>query len=210
MTNKIAVDIATNEALYSGTSLEFRDGYLVGEGFRDRSCTPENTLLVEHDQPTPWTGRGWLYLDGGFDVAPWWRDAIENPQQPIHEWSRPAAIAAALAQVNAGFETAMQAVRAEYPESEVLSWPKQESEARAWQADAGAATPLLDAMVAARGMDKAELAGRIIVKADAYAVATGQLIGRRQALEDALQALPADAPPEQIQAIAWRDVEPLQ
>lgn len=79
MPNKIAVDIATNEALYSGPSLEFREGYLVGEGFRDRSRTPENTLLVDHDQPSPWIGRGWLYLDGGFDIAPWWRDAIEAP-----------------------------------------------------------------------------------------------------------------------------------
>lgn len=127
----------------------------------------------------------------------------------LHDLS-PAPRVAALGRINTGFEAAMQAVRAEYPESEVLSWPKQEAEALAWQADAGAATPLLDALAAARGMDKAELAGRILAKAAAYAVATGQLIGRRQALEDALQALPEDATPEQIQAIAWRDVEPLQ
>lgn len=127
----------------------------------------------------------------------------------LHDLS-PAPRVAALGRINAGFETAMLAVRAEYPESEVLSWPKQEADARAWQGDAAAATPLLDALAAARGMEKAELAGRIVAKAAAYAVATGQLIGRRQALEDALQALPEDATPEQIQAIAWHDMEPPQ
>lgn len=145
-------------------------------------------------------------LHGGGPGWIWNGEGLEAP--PVMD--RPAAIAAALAQINTSFETAMQAVRAEYPESEVLSWSKQEAEANAWQADAGATTPLLDALAAARGIAKAELAGRILGKAAAYAVATGQLIGRRQALEDALQALPEDATLEQIQAIAWNDVEPLQ
>lgn len=100
-------------------------------------------------------------------------------------------------------ETAIAAIRAGYPESEVLSWPKQEAEARAFVADAGAVTPLLDALADARAVPKAELAARVIAKADAFAAISGALIGKRQALEDALNALPADATAEQVAAIVW-------
>lgn len=100
-------------------------------------------------------------------------------------------------------EADIAALRAGYPESEVLSWSKQEDEARALVADANAATPLLDALSEARGIDKAVLAGRVIAKADAFAGISGTLIGKRQRLEDQLDALPADATPEQVAAIDW-------
>lgn len=111
--------------------------------------------------------------------------------------------AAQRANILADCEHAIAAIRAGYPESEVLSWAKQETEARALVADAGAATPLLDALALARGIDKAELAARVIAKADAFAAISGALIGKRQRLEDELDALPADATPEQVVAIVW-------
>lgn len=100
-------------------------------------------------------------------------------------------------------ESAIAAIRAGYPDSEVLSWSKQEAEARALVADANAATPLLDALAEARGIAKAELAVRVIAKADAFAAISGALIGKRQRLEDELDALPADATSEQVAAIVW-------
>lgn len=111
--------------------------------------------------------------------------------------------ASALASINASCEQAIVAIQSGYPSSEVLSWPKQETEARSYVADASAPTPLLDALAEARGIDKAELAARVILKADAFAKYSGAAIGKRQALEDALNALPADATAEQIAAIAW-------
>jgi antitoxin component HigA of HigAB toxin-antitoxin module len=92
--------------------------------------------------------------------------------------------------INATCEAEMAAVKSGYPESEVLSWAKQETEARAYQADADASTPLIDSLAAARGLTKAELVSRIIAKADAFAVVSGAIIGKRQALEDALADLP--------------------
>jgi hypothetical protein len=105
-----------------------------------------------------------------------------------------------LAQINASCETAMQEVKAGYPESEVLSWAKQEEEARAFMADELAATPLLDALATARGLDKSELASRVIAKADLFATVSGTVIGKRQALEDALAELPDEATIETHQA----------
>lgn len=129
-----------------------------------------------------------------------WIDAgnTPNPAQSADE-----ARAVTLADINAACEKTIAALQANYPASEVLSWPKQEAEACSYVADPGAATPLLDALAEGRGIDKAELARRVILKADAFAKYSGSAIGKRQALEDALNALPADATVEQIAAIAW-------
>ncbi|PPC95752.1 MAG: hypothetical protein CTY32_08630 [Methylotenera sp.] len=89
------------------------------------------------------------------------------------------------------------------PSIERESWKKQETEARAYVADSAASTPLIDALAATRGVDKAELVSRIINKADLFATISGQLIGKRQALEDAVNALPESATPEDIAAISW-------
>lgn len=113
------------------------------------------------------------------------------------------AIAICLADINTECEKAIAAIRAGYPESEVLSWPKQEAEARAVAADHTSSTPLLDALATARGIDKAELVARVIAKADAFAAISGALIGKRQNLEDQLDALPVDATAEQVAAIVW-------
>ena len=129
-----------------------------------------------------------------------WLDAGNTPDPAAAQGD---AKASALAAINAACEKSIAAIQASYPASEVLSWPKQEAEARSYAADPGAATPLLDALAEARGIDKAELARRVIVKADAFAQYSGTVIGKRQGLEDALNALPADATVEQIAAIAW-------
>lgn len=79
-----------------------------------------------------------------------------------------------------------------YPEREIASWPQQVREALALQADEAAATPLLDALASARGIDRTDLAARVLTKADAYAQASGAIIGARQRIEDLLDAA-ADA-----------------
>lgn len=129
-----------------------------------------------------------------------WLDAGNSPE-PAE--TQEGVKARALASINASCERAIVAIQSSYPASEVLSWPKQEAEARSYVSDPSAPTPLLDALAEARGIDKAELAGRVILKADAFAKYSGAAIGKRQALEDALNVLPADATAEQIAAIAW-------
>lgn len=86
--------------------------------------------------------------------------------------------------INAAFENAMLAVRNEYTESEIMSWPKQEAEAKKWLADNTYPTPVLDLIAEARNVDKLDLINKVITKANQYAYATGVAIGRRQHLED--------------------------
>lgn len=94
-----------------------------------------------------------------------------------------------LQRVNGECESRLATIRHPYPDSEVQSWGKQEAEARAWTANNAAATPLIDALCAARGIPKAALVERIIAKADTYAAAVGALVGKRQAFEDQINAL---------------------
>lgn len=132
-------------------------------------------------------------------------EITENGTTTIVSTPKPTALirAAQIAQINASFEISMAAIQLSYPASEVLSWQKQEAEARAFVANQSAPTPLIDALAQARNIDKGELAARVIVKADAFASISGAAIGKRQALEDAINALPSDAPIEQITAITW-------
>jgi len=108
-----------------------------------------------------------------------------------------------LAEISARCESEIAAIKSGYPDGEVLSWPKQETEARAYTADANAATPLLDALALARGITKADLASRVILKADMFAQISGAIIGKRQALEDQINALPANATAADLDAIQW-------
>lgn len=105
--------------------------------------------------------------------------------------------------INAAFEKSMQQITNGYPANEVSSWAKQESEARAYIANHLAHTPLIDALASSRSVDKADLVGRIIAKADLFADISGTLIGRRQALEDTLDALPETATADDVAAIVW-------
>ena len=93
---------------------------------------------------------------------------------------------AKLSEINAAYNAATSALVSAYPKSELLTFDKQEAEARAWQADNSAETPLVDMLAAGRQIDKAELVRRIIAKADAFALATGYLTGQRQRYEDLL------------------------
>jgi hypothetical protein len=97
-----------------------------------------------------------------------------------------------LARINGQAEAALAALKATYPDAEVRTWDRQEAEARAYQADSNASTPMIDALSASRGVAKADLVSRIIAKADAWVVIVGQVIGQRQALEDAMSAMTDD------------------
>ncbi|MCO7217605.1 hypothetical protein [Halomonas sp. OfavH-34-E] len=106
----------------------------------------------------------------------------------------------AMRRINSAYEAELASIRSEYPESEQMTWDKQEREARAFLADSGTATPLLDAMATGRGMEKTELATRIIAKADAWMQASGLATGKRQALEDQVKAAEKV---EAVEAISW-------
>lgn len=96
--------------------------------------------------------------------------------------------AAKLSEINAAADRAIATLTATYPDREISTFDKQESEARAYAADPTASTPLLSALAEARGISLPDLVERVLAKADAFAVASGYIIGQRQALEDRLDA----------------------
>ncbi|MDO8413018.1 MAG: hypothetical protein Q7S51_04415 [Gallionellaceae bacterium] len=105
--------------------------------------------------------------------------------------------------INSAYTTAINIIAADYPETERNSWAKQESEARAYVANSLAPTPLLTAIATARGITVADLAARVIVKADAYAAYAGEQIGKRQARMDAIAAAVAVNDLAALQAVEW-------
>lgn len=101
-----------------------------------------------------------------------------------------AAKAAKRARVAELCEQALSELASSYPPGELQSWPQQVKEAEVIAADplALAQAPLLQAIAATRGIGVPELAGRVLAKAQAYAAASGAIIGRRQAADDQIDA----------------------
>ena len=108
--------------------------------------------------------------------------------------------AAKRTEINAACDIAVASLAASYPEREVQSWPQQVKEAEAMAADPQAQAPLLAAIAEARSLPLAELASRVLGKMNAYAAASGALIGRRQAAEDLIDLASS---PEDVASIAF-------
>ncbi len=97
--------------------------------------------------------------------------------------------------INAACDSALATLKAAYPETEVLTWDQQIREAEALQTNAEAAAPLVRSLAAQRPVlgetetDRiTELTRRILANAEVWSMAAGNVIGQRQALEDALDS----------------------
>ncbi|GAB3358080.1 MULTISPECIES: hypothetical protein [Giesbergeria] len=82
------------------------------------------------------------------------------------------------------YNARVQTLASGYSQYERESWPIQTAEATAYTTDPQAVTPWLDAASAARGIDKAELAARVLTMDTAYRQIHGALTGHRQKLWD--------------------------
>lgn len=142
--------------------------------------------------------RVFTHVPEGFVLAPDWfeigqdvvidADGVISPA-PEHEGESVEDVRKRmLADINLRCEMMLGALKAGYPDGEVVSWDQQVIEARALDVSPTAVTPLLSAIAAQRGIDVTTLAGRVLEKANAYAVASGSIIGARQRLEDAITA----------------------
>lgn len=74
------------------------------------------------------------------------------------------------------------------PDFEVQTWPLQSAEAQAWAADNSAATPVLDRIAAARGMEPDKLKAAALRKALAYSALSAHVAGQRQALQSKIES----------------------
>src|SRR5205085_2193101 len=109
--------------------------------------------VVDYVPPSPGTGFVW------FADAKRWR-YVPNAAESL--WDAQTALKQA---VNGRCAGRLMEMRSSYPADEVTSWSKQEGEARAYVADSDAATPLLSAIAAERGITVALLAAKVIEKA---------------------------------------------
>lgn len=161
--------------------------YLVPEAYRPGRLFVSVTLPGQPEE-VPACGQDLVELLG--------EDTLEASDAAILN----AAKAAKLTEINAECQKAVAALAKDCPDSEVQSWPQQVKEAMALSADPQADAPLLTAIATARGLPVAELASRVLDKMNAYASASGVLIGQRQAAEDLITAA-EDL--EALSAISW-------
>lgn len=95
---------------------------------------------------------------------------------------------AKMVEINAAYNDATSSLVNTYPATELLTFDKQEQEARAYVADPSASTPFLSGLAKARGITLDDLVWRVIAKSEAFASAVATLTGQRQRYEDLLDA----------------------
>ena len=144
------------------------------------------------------------YIDGEVKTPfPPRPSAIHSWDWVGKEWIDPsldALQAEKLEEIDRIFEDRASALTAGYPSAERLTWPVQQAEALAWAENDAAATPFLDGLAQARGIDRMAMRSKAVDVVRAFMQASQQLVGVRQRLRDAV--LMAETP-EQIAAVMW-------
>ena len=104
------------------------------------------------------------------------------PKKPLDDLK-----AAKLTEINAACDSILNSAVSTYPETEVLTFDQQTSEANVYlQTKKPEDVPLLSALALGRGITLDDLVQRVIAKHTAFSVLSGHIIGQRQALEDRL------------------------
>lgn len=108
-------------------------------------------------------------------------EVVALPEQTLEE-----AKAAKLAEINGTCDSILKAAVKTYPDTEVMTFDQQVSEARAYMADPASTVSLLASLASARGIELSGLVAKVLAKHQSYSVLSGAVIGQRQALEDQL------------------------
>lgn len=161
----------------------------------DWSFLGDQTHLIEEDWVELESGE---FVDADFNIKPYKQDdsymkverdeqgQIIAPQSYI-DFLQNKAKETTIEDINTWYEAEVAKLTKGVPNTEISTWGKQEAEARAYLLDQNASTPFIDNLVNTRGVIKEYLVGKIIEKADAYAMAVGVLTGERQRREDELE-----------------------
>jgi hypothetical protein len=181
-------------------------GYFLEEVEADESVRDPGFYLIpggciEHAPPESVDGKVRRWVNGE-----WVQEKIPaTPQAPAPEpLTFLEAKAAKLKEINDRCSLELKMVKFGYPDEEVESWSKQETEARAYMAVNTVATPFLTALAAARQVPFDLLVAKVVEKADLFATITGTIIGKRQRCEDLISPLQEpEATIADIDAVAW-------
>lgn len=129
------------------------------------------------------------YIDGS-----WVIDTLPDPAQNVEGLKTLKKI-----EIESSANTAMFPITV-YSQSERDTWPTQESEADSWTANHAAATPMLSAIAAQRGMAIDDLVSAVLIKASEFKVLAGSILGNRKAKIDLIAAATTA---EELRAIVW-------
>lgn len=132
---------------------------------------------------------------GLLPLSPQERDMLVNPPDDLEDIR-----AAQMGKINKAFRAASAALVADYPPEERLTWPTQQAEALAWDANDNAPTPYLDGVAASRGISEQTMRELTLVQVQLFMAASAALVGKRQRLRD--QIAEAETR-EEIETIAW-------
>ena len=156
-----------DKGIYSSLTIRWFDTHVVAVSGDDAEF--EQLLADQHAEC------GAVEVD--FDT--FFERAIESSQARFQIEQLDKALAKSIDQINRGAN-----------QNEMMTWPKQEQEARALVTDPAAPTPLIDGLVISRGMGETRevLAGKIIAAADYKAGLIADCLGKYQAAKKAIFA----------------------
>lgn len=179
------------------------DGIFLEEQYFDdgRQSIEAEVPPLQENQAARWTGKSW-------EILPDYRGEVVFTKAGAQVWkeigSLPEGISltpletANLADLKAAMLTNLNAVAQNFvnahsgasqvPDFELATWPLQSTEAQAWAANKSAATPILDGIAAARGLDKDKLKAAALKKSLAYSALSAIVAGQRQAIQDQIEA----------------------
>jgi hypothetical protein len=96
---------------------------------------------------------------------------------------------AAVSRNNFAYNVATHLITADYPQLEKDTWPTQDKEIKAYQADPeNALTPWIDTAATVRGLERIDYINRTIAKVALFEQVSAYLTGLRQKYEDQIKA----------------------
>lgn len=179
------------------------DGLFVEEQYFDdgRQSIEAEVPKLQENQAARWTGESWeilpdyrgevVFTKDGEEI---WKDIGSLPEgvslTPLETANLADLKAAMLTNLNAAAQHFVDAHSgaSQVPDFELATWPLQSTEAQAWAADKSAATPILDGIAAARGLDKDKLKAAALKKSQEYSALSAIVAGQRQAIQDQIEA----------------------
>lgn len=179
------------------------DGLFVEEQYFDdgRQSIEAEVPKLQENQAARWTGESWeilpdyrgkiVFTKDGEEI---WKVIGSLPDRvsltPLETANLADLKAALLTNLNAAAQNFVDAHSgaSQVPDFELATWPLQSTEAQAWAADKSAATPILDGIAAARGLDKDKLKAAALKKSLAYSALSAIVAGQRQAIQDQIEA----------------------
>lgn len=141
--------------------------------------------LPDHDPMTQQV----VQLEPAYLGDKWVQDwgIVDIPADAVLE-NKAQALSAAIALNNAAYESAIAALTADYPPSEIATWERQREEVVAWAADPESPTPWIDIAAQARGIPREDFLARTYAKAAQFAHVSAYLTGLRQRYETEIRA----------------------